>query len=248
MRRGVLAVSRALIEYIPNQIWLNQYMVHFGGMDFYSRMTIIRLSNGSLMLHSPCNIDAQIKQAIDGIGPVAHIVAPGNFHHLHVASAQKHFPEAQTHVSPGVERKQPELDFDWFLGDKAPEAWRDDIEQVLVRGTRFIWEVAFFHKPSGTLVLTDLVENIGEHTEGVGWGLKLWFKFVFRMWNKARPAPEYQMGWKDKPAAARSLERILEWDFERVVLAHGDLVEANAKAVVRDAWRIPLGGARDDKV
>jgi hypothetical protein len=237
-------LSQILTEYIPNQIWLNQYMVHFGGMDFYSRMTIIRLSNGSLILHSPCNIDAQIRRAIECIGPVAHIVAPGNFHHLHITSAQKHFPEAQTHICPGVERKQPELKFDWFLGDNAPEAWSDDIEQVLVRGTRFIWEVAFFHKPSGTLVLTDLVENIGEHTEGVGWGLKLWFKFVFRMWNKAKPAPEYQMGWKDKPAAAHSLERILEWAFERVVLAHGDLIEINAKALVRDAWRNPLSGAR----
>ena len=238
-------MSQPLVEYVPNQIWLNQYLVHFGGIDFYSRMTIIRLFNGSLMLHSPCKIDAQMKQTIDDIGPVAHIVAPGNFHHLYVSSAQEHFPEAQSYVCPGVERKQPQLDFDWFLGDKAPEAWRDDIDQVLVRGTRFIWEVAFFHKPSGTLVLTDLVENIGEHTEGAGWGLKLWFKFVFRMWNKAKPAPEYQMGWKDKPAAARSLERILDWDFVRVVMAHGDLVETNAKAIVRDAWRSPLRAARD---
>ena len=123
----------------------------------------------------------------------------------------------------------------------------DDIEQVLVRGTRFIWEVAFFHKPSSTLVLTDLVENVGGHTEGVGWGLKLWFKFVFRMWNKAKPAPEYQMGWKDQPAAARSLERILRWGFERVVLAHGDLIETNARAIVRDAWRYPLSSARKSR-
>lgn len=237
-------MSQAFTEYIPNQMWLSQYMIHFGGMDFYSRMTVIRLSDGSLMLHSPCNIDTQIKRAIDDLGSVAHIVAPGNFHHLHVASAQQNFPNAQTHVCPGVERKQPELDFDWILGDVAPEAWSDDIEQVLVRGTRIIWEIAFFHKPSKTLVLTDLVENIGDRTEGVSWLLKFWFKFVFRMWNMAKPAPEYQMGWMNKPAAARSLERILEWDFERVVLAHGDLIEDNAKAILRDAWRTPLRGAR----
>jgi hypothetical protein len=54
------------------------------------------------------------------------------------------------------------------------------------------------------------------------------------------------MGWKDKPAAARSLERILDWDFERVVLAHGDLIETNAKAIVRDAWSNPLRAANRD--
>jgi hypothetical protein len=189
-----------------------------------------------------------MKQAIDEIGPVAHIVAPGNFHHLHVASAQKHFPEAQTYICPGVERKQPELGFDWILGDKAPEVWSDEIEQVLVRGTRIINEVAFFHKPSKTLVLTDLVENVGDDTEGAGWGLKFWFKYVFRMWGRAKPAPEYQMGWKDKPAAAHSLQQILDWDFERVVLAHGDLIEHDAKSVVCEAWRSVLSHARVSEI
>jgi hypothetical protein len=110
------------------------------------------------------------------------------------------------------------------------------MEQVLVRGTKYIWEVAFFHKRSQTLILVDLIENIGDQTEGVGWGLKLWWKIVFRMWNRPKPAPEYQIGWKDKRAAGRSLNRILQWDFKRVIIAHGDLIEANSKAVLRKAW------------
>ena len=243
---GGSRLNQILTEYIPNQIWLHQYMIRFGGMNILARMTIIRLSNGNLILHSPCHIDEQVKRAINSIGKVEHIVAPGNFHHLHVASARKLFSEAQTYICPGVERKQPELDFDWFLGDKAPGAWSDEIEQVLVRGTRIICEVAFFHRPSRTLVLTDLVENFGDRTESVSWLLKFWFKYVFRMWNKAKPAPEYRMGWKDKPAAARSLERILDWDFERVVLSHGDLIDTNAKAIVREAWCNPLRAARRD--
>jgi hypothetical protein len=238
-------MNQRLVEYIPGQIWLSQYPVHFGGMDFYSRMTVIRLSDGSLMLHSPCDIDDQMKQSIEQIGKVAHIAAPGSYHYLHLVSAQQAFPEAQAYICPGVERKIPSLDFDWILADRAPEVWDEDLAQVLVRGTRFIWEVAFFHKPSKTLVLVDLVENIGDRTEGVGWGLKLWWKVVFRMWNSAKPAPEYRMGWKDKKAAKRSLERILQWDFERVILAHGDLIEGNAKAIVREAWVSTLQGAQD---
>jgi hypothetical protein len=77
--------------------------------------------------------------------------------------------------------------------------------------------------------------------------LKFWFKFVFRMWNRAKPAPECRLGWKDKPAAARSLERILEWNFERVVLARGELIETDAKAILRDDWRTPLRGAWKDR-
>ena len=233
-------MSLELVDYIPDQIWIKRYPVHYSGLDFYSLMTVIRLSDGNLLLHSPCDIDDETKQSIERIGTVAHIVAPGSYHYFHVGSAQNAFPEAQTYICPGIEQKRPDIEFDWILGDRSPEAWNEEIEQVLVRGSKYIWEVAFYHRPSQTLLLVDLVENIGDQTDGVGWGLKLWWKLVFHMWNHPKPAPEYQMGWKDKKAAKRSLEQILQWDFERVLLAHGDFIESNAKAALREAWKAPL--------
>jgi hypothetical protein len=231
----------ALEEYVPGQVWLGRYPVRYSGIDFDARMSVIRLANGGLMLHSPGPIDSALKRAIEELGRVDHIVAPGSYHYFHVPAAQAAFPEADTFICPGVERKLPQLEFDWLLGDRPPGAWAGELDQVLVRGTRYIWEVAFYHVASRTLLLVDLVENIGDRTDGVGWGLKLWWKGVFRMWNRAKPAPEYQLGWKDKAAASRTLERILAWDFERVVISHGDLIEENAKAVLREAWRSPLG-------
>jgi hypothetical protein len=67
-----------------------------------------------------------------------------------------------------------------------------------------------------------------------------WWKAVMHMLNRPRPAPEYQMGWKDKAAAKRSLERILAWDFERVIIAHGENLESDAKQAMRAAWAKPL--------
>ena len=130
---------------------------------------------------------------------------------------------------------------DWFLADRPPELWAETLDQVLVRGNKYIGEVAFFHRPSRTLLLVDLIENITDQTPNVNWQLKLWWKAVFHMWNHPKPAPEYQLGWKDKTAARKSLERILQWDFERIVIAHGDLIETDAKATALDAWRVPLG-------
>jgi len=62
------------------------------------------------------------------------------------------------------------------------------------------------------------------------------------MWGTAKPAPEYQLGWSDKKAARASLRRILRWDFERVIVAHGDLIEADSHNAVEKAWRQPLSG------
>ena len=116
-------MTQELIEYLPGQLWLNQYPVHYFGLNFFSRMTVIRLSDGCLLLHSPCNIDEQMQQSIQQIGKVAYIVAPGSYHYLYIVSAQQAFPDAQTYICPGIERKQPQLEFDGLLADKAPQVW-----------------------------------------------------------------------------------------------------------------------------
>lgn len=229
-----------LYEYQKNTIWIKEYPIHYAGTRFNSRMTIIRLSNGGLFLHSPCEIDEQTKIAIENLGKVEVIVAPGSYHYLYVTSAQQAFPEAETFICPGIEKKCPEVEFDWLLGDRSDKSWESDFEQVLVRGNKYIWEVAFYHKISKTLILVDLIENFTDETKDVNWTLELCFKAVFRMWDNPKPAPEYQLGWKDKKAARMSLMRILDWDFERIIISHGDLIEENAKEVALHAWRRPL--------
>jgi hypothetical protein len=229
-----------LKEHTEGSIWIAEYPVHYSGLDFTARMTVIRLADGRLILHSPSEIDDAAAARISALGTPAFILAPGSYHYLHVASAQAAFPEAETWICPGVERKDPDLEFDWFLSDRPPEAWAETLDQCLVRGNRFIWEVAFFHKPSGTLILVDLIENIGDHTPGTDWKLKFWWKAVFHMWNTPKPAPEYQLGWKDRNAARASLERILQWDFERIIIAHGENIDRDAVAVARQAWARPL--------
>ena len=233
--------SCGLREFAPGSIWLKRYGVRYAGINLTARLTVVRLADGSLWAHSPSPIDEALRAELEALGPLRHIVAPGNFHHFHVAAWQKAYPDATSWICPGVERKQPGLRFDWLLGDRSPQAWQGEIDQVLVRGCRWMCEVAFFHRPSRVLILTDLVENVGDETPGAdSLMLKFWWKGVFRMWNRARPAPEYQLGWSDKQAARESLERILAWDIERVVIAHGDCIEERAVERLREAWARPL--------
>jgi hypothetical protein len=230
----------SLEEHTPGRVWLAKYPIHYAGCDFFARTTFVRLNDGRVLVHSPGPCTEPIAAAARDIGQVRYLVAPGSYHYFYVHEWQAAFTDAETFICPGVERKCPGLEFDAFLSDHAPEAWANEIDQVLVRGNRFIWEVAFFDRPSKTLVLTDLLENIGERSEGTNWVLRFWWKVVLDMWDKPKPAPEYQMGWRDKAAARRSLERILQWDFERIILAHGENIDSDAKAVLREAWAKPL--------
>lgn len=228
-------------EFVADAVWTKTYPVRYAGARFMGRMTVVKLDDGDLVIHSPGPMDAENRGVIEALGPVRFIVAPGTYHYFYVADCQRAFPDARTFIAPGLEQKRPELRYDAILGDLAEPEWKSEIDQVVVRGTRFISEVALFHSPSRTLILVDLIENIGDRTEGVDWVLRFWWKVIMRMWNKPRPAPEYQFGWGDRATVRRCLERILEWDFTRVILAHGDLLEHDARHIVEEAWARPLG-------
>ncbi|HKJ07785.1 MAG TPA: hypothetical protein VKA76_01730, partial [Gammaproteobacteria bacterium] len=186
----------------------------------------------------PCKIDEPAKKEIDSLGTVQFIIAPGSYHHLFIADFQAQYPDAETYLCPGLERKRPELKFDWILGDKPDPRWGGTLEQALIRGTRYIWEVAFFHKPSKTLILVDLLENIGDHyRHKTGLLLQFWWRCVFRMWNNPKAAPEYQMGWGNKKLVKDGLTRILGWNAERIIIAHGENIEENVNSVLSAAWK-----------
>lgn len=226
-----------LTEYVSGNIWLLEYPVRFGGMDLFGRTTIIRLENGDLIVHDPCKIDDSTKAKIDEIGIVKYIIAPGSYHHLFVADFQKKYPNAETFLCPGLERKRPDIKFEWVLGNKPDHRWEDDIDQVLVQGTKHIWEVAFFHKSSRTLILVDLLENIGDdYGHEAGLLLRFWWKGIFRMWNNPKAAPEYQMGWGNREIVKISLNKILSWDARRVIIAHGENIEEHVRETLARAW------------
>jgi hypothetical protein len=130
----VSEVQNSLTEYVPGQIWLKEYPIRYAGCRFNARMTIVRLSDGRLLIYSPSPIDARTKTEIEVLGPMAFIIAPGNFHYLNVNSSQDGFPDAKTYICPGIEKKSPNISYTQILGDKPDPAWGKKLDQVLVAG------------------------------------------------------------------------------------------------------------------
>lgn len=233
-------MAPSLEIFVPDALWLRNYVVSLGGARINARMTVVQLRSGEILIHSPCAFDEALAAEVAALGPVAAIIAPGSFHWLHVRSCQQAFPQAVTYICPGVEKRAKELNFDEVLGDNAPALWAGEISQVSLQGTRVMREVAFFHHASKTLMLVDLVENVTAATPGTNWFLRSLF-WTIGMWNTPTPAPEYRLGWGDKAIVRQCMTRILEWDFERVILSHGDLLTRDAKRLVTCAWQEILG-------
>lgn len=204
--------------------------VKFWGVETGTRMNVVRLGDGGLFVHSPVALDEPTRRAIDALGEVRFVVAPSVFHHMYVAQWMAAYPRAYFGACPGLEWKRPDLAFTGVLGDQPNPEWADDLEQVYFSSRREN-EVVFFHRKSGTMITCDALLNLGNHPS-------LRTRLSARLMGNTAPG----FGWperimiRNRPLARRQIDRILEWPIERILLAHGDLVAADGREVVRRAY------------
>lgn len=210
------------------------------GLPAPIRMTVIRLENGDLLLLSPTPYAPGLAAEVAGLGRIRHLVAPSFAHWMFLKDWAEACPEAETWAAPGLpERLQVRakgLHFDHELGETPPPAWAGEIDQVVVRARPFA-EVAFFHQPSWTLVLTDLVQNLEPQRTPPAW------RGLIRMLGVAAPdgkAPTY-LRWllrTNAIEAAEAARRLVALRPERVIFAHGRWFERDATERLRQslAW------------
>ena len=132
-------------------------------LPFSTRMTVVRLKNGDLFLHSPTTFQASLAGQLQSMGTIRHLVSPNQFHYAHIGEWSGVFPDAVTWASPGARARARArgigVQFKRDLGSLAPLEWRDEIEQTVVPGGIF-GEIVFFHKLSKTLILADTILNL----------------------------------------------------------------------------------------
>jgi hypothetical protein len=232
-------MTAPLTELVPDQVWLKEHPVRIAGGCLLTRMTVLRSDGGGVFLHSPVAMDDATRAAIERLGPVRAIIAPSNCHHLFVGDAQRAFPSAPTYGAEGIAAKRPDLHLDALIGNDPPALWAGQMDQVVI-GNRIMREVDFLHRASRTLVVTDLIENFRDETPGTNRMLRGVIKLL-GMWGRPAPAPELRWFTRDRKAAREALEKILAWDFDRIVLAHGEPILREPKAAIRTAWRWLLG-------
>jgi hypothetical protein len=206
--------------------------LRFFGLQVGTRMTVVRLVDGSLFVHSPVALDAELRAAVDALGPVAAIVAPNLFHHLYVAEWARAYPGASVSACPGLDRKRADIAWSRVLDDTPPSEWASCIDQVTFSALPMLNEVVFFHRPSKTIISSDFVFNLASHDSALTRTAALF------MGNSA-PGPTLleRIMLKDRGAAQEQVSRIVAWGAERIILAHGNIVPNQGSAVVRDGYR-----------
>jgi len=220
------------IQAVAAGVWTVEHPMRFpGGVHLPSRMTIIRLPDDDLMLHSPVPIDDALAAELAALGPVAHVVAPSLLHHLFVPQALERYPQALLTAAPGLAEKRAELPVADVLADEAPPAWEGVIDQQVIRGAPRLNEVVMFHRPSRTLIVSDLVFNV-RHPRG--WSTALALRMMGTH-GRLRQSRAWHLYTKDRGEVRKSVEKVLSWDFDRVLPGHGEPFEGNAREAMREA-------------
>ena len=223
------------LRQIAPEVWVAEaplrYFVELG-----RRMTVVRLPDGRLWLHSPLPLTAELRTALDVLGEVRFVVPASNLHgHLSMGD----YAGAELFAAPGLPAKRPDLDFADELGDEPDPRWATELDQAIFRGHRLLDEVVFLHRASGSLIVGDTCFNI---EPGAPLLTRLW-AWGPRLRPRAGPTPLFRLAVRDRAAARASLERILEWDFDRVVVGHGAIIETCGREAFRKAWASALQGA-----
>lgn len=224
------------LQWMSDGIWTasGDVVTAVAGFHYPTRMMVIRLEDDRLWVWSPVALDEALKREIDALGEVAHIVAPNSLHHLGLADWQFAYPAAQLHGAPGMAAQLSDLKFDGELTDSADPAWAGEIDQVVVRGNRITTEVVFFHRASGTVIFTDLIQHLPDDWYS-GW--RRWVARWDRMTGPEPAVPgKFRLAFRDRKLARAAIDRILAWPVTTVLFAHGEPVRDNAHAFLKRAF------------
>jgi hypothetical protein len=219
-------------EFGPD-IWLiDGPPVRAFGIWLPTRMVVVRLRDGSLWINSPVAVSKSLLASMEGIGPPRYLIAPTPLHVWRLDEWRRLFPQAELWGPPGLARSPRRKMFAGLLGDEPPEQWEADLDQVVFKGNAFVQEVEFFHKPSRTLVFADFLQNYPpdksrrllsalQRLGGVsGLGVPI----------------DVRLTTFNRKFARLSVAQMLGWDFDGLVVAHGENLAREAKPSVRRAF------------
>jgi len=224
-----------LTEFGPSLYLADGPIVSFYGFPYPTRMAVARLPDGSAWVWSPIELTDDLAAAVEDIGPVRHIVSPNKIHHLFMGAWAERWPDARMFASPGLAKRRPDLNFTAELGDDPDPAWAADIDQVIFHGSIAMEEVVFFHRASRTAIVCDLIQRHAAETQ-TGWKGKL-MRLDGLVGDRGSTPREWRASFLRRRFARAARDKVLEWDPERLLIAHGECAQSGATGIVADALR-----------
>lgn len=163
---------------------------------------------------------------------VTDIVAPNSFHCGGVSKALQFFPKARVWGVPQIEKLKPEIRWTHTL-EKNNWLFQQQLPLLTMQGMPSVQETVFFEPASKTLIVGDLCFNLMS-ASGLGAWIILSLFGTYRKFAVSRFLLKFV---KDKEAFSESLADLIKFDFESVVMTHGQPVTGNGRMLLLKAMQ-----------
>ncbi len=222
-----------MLTQLHENLWICPVPYRVFGFPIGRQLVVVRLPTGGLWLQSPIPWTPKLRSELAHLGEVRHVVAPNGYHDECLKEFQAEYPSASFHAAPGLAAKRRDLRFATApLTDTPYPDWQGTLDQHLVRGMPKFNEVIFLHRASRSLIITDIAMNFGHDS--------LWIVKLVMSLNggvgRFGPTGFARKLMADRSAVRASIDTILTWDFDRIIVGHGDNIATNGPRILREAF------------
>ena len=198
-------------------------------------MTVVRLSDASLILHSPCRPLDDLVRKIGRLGAVSHVVAPNWFHDLYLKQYRELYPQAKFWGPRFLRTQQPSL-IDTVLDGAVQPPWFEEMPHITLSGLISLDESIFFHANTRTLLAADFLTNAIASARAPLL-TRMGYRFL-RLDGRLQIFPYLRwFGFSSRASIASAVRQIFTWNPERLIVGHGKPLEADVNEQLRAAFR-----------
>lgn len=219
---------------LGENLWVYEEPLYFLGTRITRIMTVVRLEDGSLFVHSPAGLSSDVQASLDALGDVRYVVPASKLHgHLYMEQYRAAFPDVELFAAPGLAARRDDLTFDSLLGSVPDPRWAADLDQVALMGNWWLTELAFLHRPSETMIMGDMGYHITEHSS-------IEMRLLGRLggiYDRIGQPYEFKLTITNEATFRRSVRQLLDWEFDRVIPGHGEILESGGREAVRDGFQ-----------
>ncbi|KAF8886143.1 hypothetical protein BD779DRAFT_1531145 [Infundibulicybe gibba] len=240
-------MSDIVIREVAKDVWtFSRPFARFGWFPIGGRSTAVKLRDGGVWVLASTPLNDETKKTLDRMGPVKYIIGADAEHTMFLGEFKKAYPNAKL-IAPQAAIdlvKDTSFSFDGAWG-KDPASTRygfeDDIKAIFFSGFKNK-DVAFLHSTSKTLIQADLLFNLPateQYSKSTTKPTHIPFVGGLSPTSWLHPRILWNLG-IDKDAMRRDAKAVADWDFKRIIPCHGDVIEKDAHAAWRAAYKFYL--------
>lgn len=216
------------MEQIAENVWVLRFPLRLLGVAIGRTVTIIRLASGKLVIHSTAPFNHADVAAIRALGQPGWLLDVSLFHDSLAKEGRAAFPDVP-YLAPEGFSKASGVPTESLV--RLPTEWRGEIEVLELGGMPKVREHVMFHRFSRTLIVGDVLFNFERGASG--W-TRFFARHVMRLKKFIGMSPFFRLMLRDRDAFRSSVAAMMQWDFDRVIVGHGEIIEHGGNERLRE--------------